>query len=95
MNKSLSGLKKLKYDKEHEHELTPKAWRAEKQQLEKEMPELRIERARTCHGVVFAEMISYNKSNLDRAEQNENRQQNRQQTVNKTVGRTKRRAEEI
>ncbi len=59
MSKSLSGLKKLKYDKEHEHELA------------------------------FAEVISYNKANLERMEQNENRQQNRQQTVIRTVGRTK------
>ncbi len=36
-------------------------------------------------------MISYNKANLERVEQNESRQQNRQQTVSKTVGRTKRR----
>ncbi len=111
MSKSLSGLKKLKYDKEHEHELvmyentradlktllaegekiTPKAWRAEKEQLEKEMPVLRSERARACHDLAFAEVISYNKANLERVEQNESRQQ----TVSRTVGRTKRREEEI
>ncbi len=111
MSKSLSGLKKLKYDKEHEHELVmyentradlktllaegekipPKAWRAEKEQLEKEMPVLRSERARACHDLAFAEVISYNKANLERVEQNESRQQ----TVSRTVGRTKRREEEI
>lgn len=115
MSKSLSGLKKLKYDKEHEHELvmyentradlktllaegekiTPKAWRTEKEQLEKEMPTLRSERARACHDLAFAEVISYNKANLERVEQNESRQQNRQQTVSKTVGRTKQREEEL
>lgn len=111
MSKSLSGQKKLKYDKEHEHELvmyentradlktlltegekiTPKAWRTEKEQLEKEMPVLRSERARACHDLAFAEVISYNKANLERVEQNESRQQ----TVSRTVGRTKRREEEI
>ncbi len=108
-SKSLSGLKKLKYDKEHEHELvmyentradlkmllaerekiTPKTWRTEREQLEKEMPTLRSERARACHDLAFAEVISYNQANLERVEQNENRQQDRQQ------GRTKRREEEI
>ncbi len=109
MSKSLSGLKKLKYDKEHEHELvmyentradlkmllaegkkiTPKAWRTEKEQLEKEISVLRSERAKACHDLAFAEVISYNKANLERVEQNESRQQNRQQ------GKTKRREEEL
>ncbi len=74
--------------------ITPKAWRAEKEQLEKEMPVLRSERARACHDLAFAEVISYNKANLERMEQNENRQQNRQQTVSRTIGRTKRSREE-
>ena len=107
MSKSLSGLKKMKYDKEHEHELamyentradlkmllsegeriTPKAWRTERERLEKEMPTLRNERARACHDLAFAEVISYNKANLERVEQNEGRQQ--------AVSRTKRREEEI
>ncbi len=115
MSKSLSDLKKLKYDKEHEHELvmyentradlktllaewekiTPKAWRTEKEQLEKEMPALRSERTRACHDLAFAEVISYNKANLERVEQSESRQRNRQQTVSRTVGRTKRREEEL
>ncbi len=99
MSRSLSGLKKLKYDKEHEHELvmyentradlktllaegekiTPKAWRTEKEQLEMEVPKLRSERARACHDLAFAEVISYNKANLERVEQNESRNHNRQQ----------------
>jgi len=93
--KSLCGLKKLKYNKEQEHELvmyentradlklllaegekiTPKAWRMEKEQLEKEMPTLRSERARACHDLAFAEVISCNKTNLECVEQNESRQQ--------------------
>ena len=109
MSRSLRGLKKLKYDKEHEHELTmyentradlkmllaegekitPKAWMREREQLEKEMPALRNERARACHDLAFAEVISYNRSNLERVEQNESRQHNRQ------LGRMKWRDEEI
>ena len=103
MSKSLNGLKKLKYDKEHElamyentrtdlkmllaegEKITPKAWRREREQLEKEVPILRNERARMCHDLVFAEVISYNKVNLERVEQNESRQQ----------GRTKRSEEEL
>lgn len=92
-SKLLSGLKKIKYDKEHEKDLvqydmtraelksllsegekiTPKAWRAEKEMLEKEMPELRNERARMCHDLAVSEVISYNKTNLERLEQNERR----------------------
>jgi len=66
-----------------------------KEQLEKEMPVLRSERVRVCHDLAFAEVISYNKANLERVEQNENRQQNRQQTVSRTIGRTKRKEEEL
>ena len=69
--------------------IAPKTWRTEKEQLEKEMPTLRIERARVCHDLAFAEVISYNKDNLERVEQNESRQQNRQQS------RVKRREEEL
>lgn len=110
-SQSLSGLKKIKYDKEHEKDLvqydmtraelksllsegekiTPKAWRTGKEQLEKEMPTLRSERARACHNLAFVEVISYNKADLERMEQNENRQQ----TVSRTVGRTKQREEEL
>ncbi len=47
------------------------------------MPVLRNERARACHDLAFAEVIRYNKANLERVEQNEGRRQ--------TVSRTKRR----
>ncbi len=60
-----------------EEKIPPKAWRTEREQLEKEMPLLRNERARTCHDLAFAEVTGYNKSNLERVEQNESRQQNR------------------
>lgn len=102
-SKSLSGLKKLKYDKEHEHELVmhentradlklllaegekiaPKSWGTEKERIEKEMPTLRSERARACHDIAFAEVISCNRANLERMEQNESRQQKRQQSIRK------------
>ncbi len=59
------------------------------------MPTLRSERARACYDLAFAEVISYNKANLERMEQNESRQQDRQQAVSRTVGRTKRREEEL
>lgn len=75
--------------KQTEEKITPKAWKMEREQLEKEVPTLRNERARVCHDLVFAEVISYNKANLERVEQNESRQQNRQQ------GRTKWREEEL
>jgi len=69
--------------------ITPKAWRTEKEQLEKEMPTLRSERVRACYDLAFAEVISYNRANLERVEQNESRQQDRQQ------GRTRWKEEEI
>ena len=69
--------------------LTPKAWRAERGQLEKEISALQSERARACRDLAFAEVISYNKANLERVEQNENRQHNRQQS------KTKRKEEEL
>ncbi len=54
----------------------PQSIKTEKEQLEKKMPALRSERARACHDPAFAEVISYNKANLERVEQNEGRQQN-------------------
>ncbi len=63
--------------------ITPKAWKTEQGKLEKEMPELRQERARACHDLAIAEVINYNKANLERLEQNESRQRNRQQGMTK------------
>ena len=67
----------------------PKAWRAERKQLEKEISALQSERARVCRDLAFAEVISYNKVNIERVEQNRSRQRNRQQS------RMKHREEEI
>ena len=47
------------------------------------------ERTRTATELAYAEVISYNRENLERELQNESRQRNRQQS------RTKRREEEI
>ncbi len=66
-----------------------RAWRTEKERIEKEMPTLRSERVRACHGLAFAEVISCNRANLERVGQNESRQRNKLQN------RTKRREEEI
>lgn len=44
-------------------------------QLEKETKVLRSERARACHDLAFAEVISYSIANFEHVEQNENRQQ--------------------
>ncbi len=65
MSSSLSGIKKLKYDKEHEHELAM------------------YEKTRTDLKVLLAEVINYNKVNLERLEQNESRQRNRQKGMTK------------
>jgi len=66
-SKSLSGLKKLKYDKEHEHELVMyENTRANLKML--------LAEGEACHDLAFAEVISYNKANLERMEQNESRQ---------------------
>lgn len=103
MSSSLSGMRKIKYGREHEQELnkyrelragmkallaegekiTPRAWRTEKGQLEKELPVLRNERAVECQDLAVAEVISYNRRNLERIEQNENRKMNRQQGIMK------------
>ena len=69
--------------------ITPKQWRAEIQSLQSEYDSISNEKSKTAIELAYAEVISYNKKNLERELQNESRQQNRQQ------GRTKRREEEI
>ena len=63
--------------------ITPKAWRVEREQLEKEVPTLLNGRARVCHDLAYAEVIRYNKANLECVEQNESRQKNRQKSRTK------------
>ena len=101
-SQSLKGFAKMKYDKEHkdslskypelkermqgllqnDEKITPKQWKAEYDSISKEQ-------SKTATELAYAEIISYNRKNLDRELQNESRQHNRQQS------RTKRREEEI
>ena len=69
--------------------ITPKQWKAEIQSLQSEYDNIGKEQTKTATELAYAEVISYNKKNLERELQNESRQQNRQQS------RTKRREEEI
>lgn len=69
--------------------ITPKQWKAEIQSLQSEYDSIGKEQGKTVTELAYAEVISYNKKNLEREFQNESRQQNRQQ------GKIKRREEEI
>ena len=69
--------------------ITPKQWKAEIQSLQSEYGSIGREQTKTATELAYAEVISYNRKNLERELQNENRQHNRQQS------RTKRREEEI
>ena len=69
--------------------VTPKRWNAEIQSLQSEYNSIGREQTKTATELAYAEVISYNKKNLERELQNESRQHNRQQS------RTKRREEEI
>ena len=69
--------------------ITPKQWKAEIQSLQSEYDNISKEKSKTATELAYAEVISYNKKNLERELQNESRQHNRQQ------GRTKRREEEL
>ena len=74
--------------------IIPKAWRKEQGTIEREMPDLRSERARACHDLACAEVIGYNKTNLERIEQNESRK-TRQPEHEQTSAKNKRREEII
>ena len=69
--------------------ITPKQWKAEIQSLQAEYDSIRKEQSKTATELAYAEVISYNRKNLERELQNESRQQNRQ------PGRAKRREEEL
>ena len=69
--------------------ITPKQWKAEIQSLQAEYDSISKEQTKTATELAYAEVISYNKKNLERELQNESRQHNRQQN------KTKRREEEI
>ena len=69
--------------------ITPKQWKAEIQSLQSEYDNVSKEQTKTATELAYAEIISYNKKNLERELQNESRQHNRQQN------KTRRREEEI
>ena len=69
--------------------VTPKQWKAEIQSLQSEYDSIGKEQTKTAAELAYAEVIGYNKKNLERELQNESRQHNRQQS------KTKQREEEI
>ena len=69
--------------------ITPKQWKAEIQSLQSEYDSIGKEQTKTATELAYAEVISYNKKNLERELQNESRQHNKQQI------KAKRREEEI
>ncbi len=54
--------------------ITPKQWKAEIQSLQSEYDSIDKEQTKTATESVYAEVISYNKKNLERKLQNESRQ---------------------
>ena len=68
---------------------TPQQWKAEIQSLQAEYDSIGKEKSKTATELAYAEVISYNRKNLERELRNESRQKERQQ------GRGKRRGEEI
>lgn len=74
---------------EQGEKITPKQWKAEIQSLQSEYDSISREKSKTATELAYAEIIGYNKKNLERELQNESRQRNRQ------PDRTKRKEEEI
>ena len=74
---------------EQGEKITPKQWKVEIQSLQAEYDSIGKEQSKTTTALAYAEVISYNKKNLERELQNESRQHNRQQS------RVKQREEEL
>ena len=74
---------------EQGEKITPKQWKAEIRSLQTEYDSISKEKSKTATELAYAEVISYNKRNLERELQNESRQHNKQQS------KAKRREEEI
>ena len=68
---------------QNDEKITPKKWRAEKQSLQSEYDRIGKEQTKTATELAYAEIISYNKKNLERELQNESRHHNRQQSKDK------------
>ena len=64
---------------EQGEKITPKQWKEEIQSLQTEYDSISRERTKTIKELAYAEVISYNKKNIERELQNESRQHNRQQ----------------
>ena len=69
--------------------ITSKQWKAEIQSLQSKYDSIGKEQTKTATELAYAEVISYNRKNLERELQNESRQHNKQQI------KTKRKEEEI
>jgi len=63
--------------------ITPKQWKTEIQSLQSECKNIGKEQTKIATELAYAEVISYNKKNLEREFQNESRQHNRQQNRTK------------
>ena len=74
---------------QNSEKIMPKQWKAEIQFLQSEYDSIGKEQTKTATELAYAEVISYNKKNLERELQNESRQHNKQQI------KAKRREEEI
>ncbi len=59
--------------------ITPKQWNAEIQSLQSEYDSIGKEQTKTAKELAYAEVISYNRKNLERELQNDSRQHNKQQ----------------
>ena len=66
--------------------ITPKHWKAEIQSLQSEYGSIGKEQTKTATELAHAEVISYNKKDLERELQNESRQHNRHQNKTKQRG---------
>ncbi len=74
---------------QNSEKIMPKQWKAEIQSLQSKCNSIGKEQTKTATELAYAEVIGYNKKNLERELQNESRQHNRQQS------KTKQREEEI
>ncbi len=74
---------------EQGEKIAPKQRKAEIQSLQSAYDSISREKSKTATELAYAEVISYNKKNLERELQNESRQHNRQQSS------TKQREEEL
>ena len=74
---------------EQGEKITPKQWKVEIQSLQAEYDSIGKDQSKIATELAYAEVISYNRKNLERELQNESRHHDRQQ------GKVKRREEEI